>query len=251
MTALLEARDVSVWFGGLKALEGVSFTIEPGEIVGLIGPNGAGKTTLLNAISGVVRLSRGSLWLRGQQLDRLPPHQRARLGIARTFQVVKPFHRLTVRENVAVGALFGGPEPRSMAEALARADEVLQQVGLEHFGSRNASDLTVTSRRTLELARALATGSQFVLLDEVMAGLTPVEVDRMIELIRSLNALGVTFLVVEHVMKAIMSISQRIIVLHHGQKIADGPPEAIIQDEQVIAAYLGERYVQSRRGSHA
>lgn len=248
---LLEGTDVSRHFGGLKALDGVTFQVSQGEILGLIGPNGAGKTTLLNCISGTLPVARGRLQFKGRDLNSLAPHLRARLGIARTFQIVKPFHGLTVRQNVAVGALFGGSRPANMIEALTTADGILDQVGLGPYSHQSAGILTVTQRKRLELARALATGAELVLLDEVMAGLSPVEVDSMMELIKRLNAGGTTFLVIEHVMKAIMSISHRIMVLHYGQKIAEGTPEEITRNPDVISAYLGLRYMKARQAADA
>ena len=248
---LLEGTDVSRHFGGLKALDGVTFHVSQGEILGLIGPNGAGKTTLLNCISGTLPMARGRLHFKGRELNPLGPHLRARLGIARTFQIVKPFHGLTVRQNVAVGALFGGSRSANMKQALATADGILEQVGLGPHSNQSAGILTVTQRKRLELARALATSAELVLLDEVMAGLSPVEVDSMMELIRRLNARGTTFLVIEHVMKAIMSISHRIMVLHYGEKIAEGTPEEITRNPDVISAYLGVRYMKARQAADA
>ena len=244
---LLEGHDVSRHFGGVKGVHGLTFHVNEGEILGLIGPNGAGKTTLLNCISGILPLTTGRLAFKGVPLNPLGPHLRARLGIARTFQIVKPFQGMTVRQNVAVGSLFGGNHAGNIKEALGRADAILEQVGLADYAHAPAGMLTVTQRKRLELARALATGAQLVLLDEVMAGLNAHEVDGMIALIKALNAGGTTFLVIEHVMKAIMSISHRIMVLNYGQKIADGTPDEVTANPDVIAAYLGQRYIKARQ----
>jgi branched-chain amino acid transport system ATP-binding protein len=242
----LEVRHLARRFGGLAAVDDVSFAVQPGEILGLIGPNGAGKTTLVNLITGLDRPNAGDVLFFGQSVRRLPPHARGRLGLARTFQVVKPLLGMTVRENVMVGALFGtAGHTRDMAEAGRQADAALATVGLDAKTQAPVEELTLADRKALELARALATGPRLLLLDEVMAGLNPVETDAKIALLRRLNEAGLTLLVIEHVMKVVMSLSHRVLVLHHGQQIAQGPPAEVARDEGVIRAYLGQRYSEA------
>ena len=236
-------QDVVVRFGGLVALDSVTLSVARGEILGLIGPNGAGKTTLLSVMSGTQRPTSGSVFVKGTDITGVPTYRIVRLGLARTFQVVKPFANLTVRENVAVGALFGSHGmDRSTRAAFAAADMVLERVGLASEAQRPAAELTLAGRKRLEIAKALATDPDILLLDEVMAGLTPHETDEAMDLLRGVNASGVTLVVVEHVMKAIMGISQRVVVLHQGRIIAQGVPSLIVADPLVIGAYLGKRY---------
>ena len=243
MSGYLSIRDVGMHFGGLHALEGVSFEVEPGSVVGLIGPNGSGKTTLMNVISGVYKPTAGVVEFKGKRIADVPTHAVCRLGIARTFQVVKPFANLTVRENVAVGAMFGREgRRRAIRAAFDRAQELLEVVGLARVASRRASDLTVPDRKRLEVAKALALDPELLLLDEVMAGLNATEVDEALELLRTVNGRGVTLIVVEHVMKAILSISTTMVVLAEGHKIAEGPPREVVNAPQVIEAYLGTRF---------
>ncbi len=246
-TTLLDGTDVTRRFGGVAALSHVDFHVHRGEILGVIGPNGSGKTTLLNVISGIFPLSGGTINFKGQRLNGLKPHVIGRMGIARTFQVVKPFGGLTVQENVAVGALFCQPERPRMGEALEKAEDALESVGLWHRRNAAPSELTTSDRKRLELARALATGAEMVLLDEVMAGLNHKEVDKTMDLIRQLHARGLTIVIIEHLMKTIMGLSDRIMVLHHGEKIADDVPQVVVNDETVIKAYLGERYTRARQ----
>ncbi len=248
MEALLQIRGATRYFGGLAAVKDVTVDVEQGEIFGIIGPNGAGKTTLLNLISGLLSLTSGDIFFQGHSLKGKRPHQICRMGIARTFQVVKPFQGMTVRENVAIGAMFGAADgaAKSTRQALEAADEVLEFVGLAHRANYLVSDITLADRKRVELARALAMRPTLLLLDEVMAGLNPKEVADLMELVQEVNRRGVTILVIEHVMRAIMGISHRILVLHHGQPICLGTPEAVCADERVIAAYLGERYAKSR-----
>lgn len=251
MDAILQIRGATRYFGGLAAVKDVTVDVEEGEIFGIIGPNGAGKTTLLNLISGLLSLSSGDIFFRGQSLKGKRPHQICRLGIARTFQVVKPFQGMTVRENVAIGALFGAGQgsAKGIRGALRDADEILEFVGLDGKADLAVSDITLADRKRVELARALAMRPTLLLLDEVMAGLNPKEVGDMMDLVREVNRRGVTILVIEHVMRAIMGISHRILVLHHGQPICLGTPQQVCTDERVIAAYLGERYAKSRVAS--
>ncbi len=241
----LRISDVGMRFGGLWALSGVSFDVAHGSVVGLIGPNGSGKTTLMNVISGVYKPTTGEVTYAGKRIADVPTHDVCHLGIARTFQIVKPFASLSVRENVAVGAMYGRyGGKRSTRASFERAQELLEIVGLARVAERPASDLTIPDRKRLEVAKALALDPDVLLLDEVMAGLNATEVDEALELLRDVNRRGVTLIVVEHLMKAIVSISTTIVVLAEGKKIAQGAPSTVLASPQVIEAYLGSRWVK-------
>jgi branched-chain amino acid transport system ATP-binding protein len=244
MTALLVLEGVSRRFGGLHAVDQVSFTANAGEILGLIGPNGAGKTTLINVITGVHPATAGRVRFDGRDITRLRPHQIARLGLARTFQIVQPFPKMTVLENVAAGALFAGGAGH-IGDALAAAREHLAFTGLAGSADRPAGTLTLAQRKRLELAKSLAMKPRLLMLDEVNAGLNPAEVDDALGMIRRIAERGVTIIVIEHLMKVVLAISERIVVLHHGQLIATGAPNAVLRDRRVIEAYLGTRYADA------
>jgi branched-chain amino acid transport system ATP-binding protein len=236
---IAEVKNISKHFGGLTALHDISFTLDSGEILGIIGPNGAGKTTLLNVMSGFYSPDEGDVSFKGERLTGLGAHRFCRKGISRTFQTAKPFGEMTTLDNVAVGAFL---HARTREEAQEIAAEAIGMVGLEKRKYTIGYDLTIVDRRRLELARCLATRPEMVLLDEVIAGCTPKEMEEMIALLRLLNESGITLVMVEHVMKAVMTLCKRIIVLDFGEMIAQGTPDEIGSDERVIEAYLGARY---------
>ncbi|MBV6271372.1 ABC transporter ATP-binding protein [Alcaligenaceae bacterium CGII-47] len=242
--SLLQYKNVSMHFGGLRATDNVSFEVKENEIVGLIGPNGAGKTTLFAMASGFLSPTHGQIWFRDKRIDRLTAPDICEAGLVRTYQIVRPFGEMTVLENVMIGAFL---HCRSTGRAREQAMRVVERVGLGPRAAQVAHTLTLAGRKRLEVAKALATQPKLLLLDEVMAGLNVVEITEMLDLVRSLRDDGVSVLVIEHNMQAIMRLSDRIIVVHHGQKIADGEPEQVASSAEVIAAYLGDQY----KGHHA
>lgn len=251
MTALLELQDLGHQFDGVRALDGINLKLEEGEVVGLIGPNGAGKTTLVNVITGVYRPGSGRILYRGRRLDGMPSYQIARLGIARTFQVVQPFPRMTVLENVAAAALFAG-HAGGIRQARHEAAESLAFCGLDKWADKPAGALPLAGRKRLELAKSLALKPRLLLLDEVNAGLNQTEIDEALGLIRGIAARGITIILIEHLMKVVLNASTRLVVLHHGRLLADGSPQQVVADPLVMQAYLGRRYAeQSIAEEHA
>lgn len=236
---VLRVEQVSKLFGGLQALQNVTFELPERQILGLIGPNGAGKTTLFNVINGVYPPQSGRVVFRGQEITGWRPYDVAQLGLARTHQIVQPLNELTVLENVTAGACFGH-EQRSLSQAREIADEVLVFVGLDDRRFDLAASLNVAQKKRLELARALAARPFLLLLDEVLAGLNPSEIAEMVEVVREIREKGVTILIIEHVMHALMNVSDRVIVLDYGEQIAEGTPEEVANDRKVIEAYLGD-----------
>jgi branched-chain amino acid transport system ATP-binding protein len=243
---ILEGENVTIYFGGLAAVADVSFHVDQGEVVGLIGPNGAGKTTLFNLISAALVPRPGTIKFKGVNITGMKPYKICRMGIARTFQTVKIFGHLPVFDNVRVGSLFGTSKKISSAEAEKETAELLEFVNLSSMSRTLAKDLTLANQKRLEVARALATRPELLLLDEMMAGLTHTEVAQSMELVQKIQDKGITIVMVEHVMRAIMNVCNRIIVLHHGQKIAEGTPQEIASNQTVVEVYLGE---QSHAGS--
>jgi branched-chain amino acid transport system ATP-binding protein len=240
---LLQLKHVMKRFGGLVATNDVSFDVNEGEVVFIIGPNGAGKTTLFNLISGYITADSGEIFYQGKNVVGMKPYQTTRLGIGRTFQIVKPLPSLTVRENVMLGSFLHYP---TRAEAGRKADEVLDFLGLARRADQLASGLPLAQRKLLEVARALATGAKLLLLDEVMAGLNPTESAEVVALLRRLKDFGVTAVGgVEHIMRVVMALATRVVVMDQGGKLAEGSPQAVVHDPRVVEAYLGSKYIQS------
>lgn len=236
---ILELKNLTKDFGGLRAVDNLNLSIDKGQILGLIGPNGAGKSTAFNCIAGVYPPSEGDIYFNGEKINNEKPWNLCKKGLARTFQIVKPFSSKSVLYNVMVGS-FANKDKRADAEK--KSLEILKYLHLEDKKDTRAGNLTIADRKRLEIARALATEPRLLLLDEVMAGLRPTEVDEMVEIIKNLRDSGITVFVIEHIMRAIMALSDWIVVIHFGQKIAEGIPETVASDENVIKAYLGEEY---------
>jgi len=243
---ILKIESLSKYFGALKAVDDVSFEVKKGEIVGLIGPNGAGKTTVTNLVNGTYSKTTGKVFFKGSDVSDLKPYQIARMGLTRTYQVVKPLVGMTVEENVLVGSLFGRKNrDNDMKNAIKRAKEIIKLVGLKKKKDSLVSDITLPDLKKMEFARVLAMEPEVVFLDEVMAGLNPTEVEEasnLVKRVRKEKELSIVY--IEHIMKAVMGISDRIVVLHHGKKIVEGTPQKVINDQAVIEAYLGKRYAK-------
>jgi branched-chain amino acid transport system ATP-binding protein len=235
----LETNALCKSFGGLKAVSELDLSLGQGEILGLIGPNGAGKTTVFNCLCRFLPTDSGQTIFYGRDITGLKPHVVSQLGLARTFQIVRPFLTISVLENVMVGGLV---KEKSVKKARAQSMSILELVGLEDVKNRPASELPLPRRKRLEMARALATKPKVLLLDEVMSGLTPTEVDDLIELIKKINGQGISILLIEHVMRGVMALSEKVVVINYGQKIAEGRPEEIVENPQVIEAYLGREF---------
>jgi branched-chain amino acid transport system ATP-binding protein len=239
--SIFEARNLVKYFGGLAAVNGVSFKVEKGEIFGLIGPNGSGKTTVFNLINDYYPLTSGDIFFNNKSIKGLKTHTICHLGIARTFQVVKPLARMTVLENVTASAFC---RVNTIKEAKKLASEAIEFCGLEHYKDQRAKGLPIGLRKRLEITRAVATQPELILFDETAAGLNPKELNQAIELIKEINRRGITIIIGEHIMKVIMTISNRILAINHGQPIAEGSPEEVSRNPEVIKAYLGEEYAQ-------
>jgi branched-chain amino acid transport system ATP-binding protein len=244
MEALLHVENLGKRFGGFVALESIDLDVAQGERLGLIGPNGSGKSTLVNCISGTLRNETGTVQFDNRKMDGLPPHQRTRLGLARSFQLPKPFHSMTVAENLHVPLLYtvNARHETHLSNAAIdrRVEELLQQVGLAEKSGRRPRDLTQIEMRKLELARAMAAAPKLLIADEAMAGLSNAEVDDILTLLVKLSEQGITVVLIEHIMRAVMSFSQRLVVLVAGRKLADGPPQDVMRNPEVVRAYLGE-----------
>jgi branched-chain amino acid transport system ATP-binding protein len=245
---VLETQGLGRRFGGLQAVSDVSFSVPEGQVLGVIGPNGAGKSTFINLVTGHIKPTEGRVLIDGRDLTGARPWVIAKARVARTFQIVKPFRGMSVRENVAVGILYGPQGTNVMSQAIKAADEVLEEVGIAGLGDRLPGELSVADARRLEFAKALALRPRLLLLDEVMAGLRHTEIEPSLELIRNLKARGITIIVVEHVMKAILAVCDQVLVLHQGQILTTGDPREVLADPRVIEAYLGHRYAKRREG---
>lgn len=247
---ILRIENLTKRFGGVVAVNDVSISLDKGEIVGLIGPNGAGKTTLVNLVTGFIPKTSGRVIFQDRDISALPPHKIAQAGVARTFQIVQPFAEMTVLENVMAGALFAG-EQLSIKAAVERADHYLEFTGLATHRNYRASELSLANRKRMELAKSLAMEPRLLFLDEVNAGLNTSELDSALELIRKIAAGGVTIVIIEHLMKVILSTVNRIVVLHHGAKLSEGLPAEVMNDEAVIKAYIGSKFAQRFRQTDA
>jgi branched-chain amino acid transport system permease protein len=234
----IECRGLARYYGGVRALDGLDLQIRQGELVGLIGPNGSGKTTLVNLLSGVVRPTRGSIHVAGREVTRLAPHAINHAGVARTYQIPRPFESMNLHDNVAMAIMFGR-KPHSLVEARGRATEYLEFVGLERYASARPADINLHQRQLLEMARALATDPKVLLLDESLAGLNPAEIDNAVEVVRRIHASGVTIVIVEHLLRVVNQLAERVIVLNRGRLLADGDAQTVMRDPAVVNVYLG------------